>query len=267
MKDILKPLHSDSLVDVFISRFEDLILTGKIAIGQKLPSERELALQLGVSRPVVHEGLVDLAAKGLVTMKPRIGTVVNDYRKEGSLAILNSIINYQQGAIDEGLLESLLQIRLLVESETSRLAAANRTEDHLRELREILEKEESAGPRECKEDHRTRLQVPPYHRHGIRKRHLPPAHQLVQAGIHELHRRVLFRPCQCAGHNSLPWQARGCHCKEERRAGGERHDRDIEPRRRAFAHNPQPAQKEGAMSAQAALSVRRSRNRRTSHRA
>src|SRR5512137_2428558 len=84
MKEILKPLKADSLVEVFISRFENLILTGKIAIGQKLPSERELALQLGVSRPVVHEGLVDLAAKGLVTMKPRVGTMVNDYRKEGS---------------------------------------------------------------------------------------------------------------------------------------------------------------------------------------
>ena len=54
-----------------------------------------------MSRPVVHEGLVDLAAKGLVTLKPRVGTVVNDFRKEGSLAILNSIINYQQGEIDE----------------------------------------------------------------------------------------------------------------------------------------------------------------------
>ena len=32
MKDILKPLHSDSLVEVFISRFENLILTGKIAL-------------------------------------------------------------------------------------------------------------------------------------------------------------------------------------------------------------------------------------------
>ena len=135
MKDILKPLHSDSLVEVFISRFEDLILTGKIAIGQRLPSERELALQLGVSRPVVHEGLVDLAAKGLVTMKPRVGTFVNDYRKEGSLSILNSIINYQQGSLDEDLLESLLATRLLVETENTRLAAAKRTEEHLREFR------------------------------------------------------------------------------------------------------------------------------------
>ena len=150
MKDILKPLKADSLVDVFISRFEDLILTGRIAVGQRLPSERELAMQLGVSRPVVHEGLLDLAAKGLVTMKPRVGTVVNDYRKEGSLPILYSIINYQQGALDEGLLESLLATRLLVETETTRLAALNRTEEHLGEFRGILRAEEETDPKDVK---------------------------------------------------------------------------------------------------------------------
>ena len=150
MKDILKPLKADSLVEVFISRFEDLILTGKVAMGQKLPSERELALQLGVSRPVVHEGLIDLAAKGLVTMKPRVGTVVNDYRREGSLAILNSIINYQQGGLDEQLLSSLLAIRELVETETTRLAAQNRTEEHLKELHAIVQAEEKAPSQDLK---------------------------------------------------------------------------------------------------------------------
>jgi fatty acid metabolism transcriptional regulator FadR len=150
MKDILKPLKSDSLVEVFISRFENLILTGRIAIGQKLPSERELALQLGVSRPVVHEGLIDLAAKGLVTMKPRVGTVVNDYRKGGSLAILNSIINYQQGGLDRNLLDSLLATRQLVETETSRLAARTRTEEHMDEFHGIVDAEETANPRDLK---------------------------------------------------------------------------------------------------------------------
>ena len=82
MQDMLKPLKTESLKEVFISRFENLILTGRLAIGQKLPPERELALQLGVSRPVVHEGLVELAAKGLVKLKPRAGAVVNDYRME-----------------------------------------------------------------------------------------------------------------------------------------------------------------------------------------
>jgi DNA-binding FadR family transcriptional regulator len=150
MNEILKPLKADSLVEVFVSRFEDLILTGKIAIGQKLPSERELALQLGVSRPIVHEGLVDLAAKGLVTLRPRVGTVVNDYRKEGSLAILNSIINYRQDRLDVGLLESLLETRLLVETETTRLAAVNRTEDNIREFHRIVEEETAVNTADLK---------------------------------------------------------------------------------------------------------------------
>jgi len=148
LRDILKPLKADSLVEVFVSRFEDLILTGKVAIGQKLPSERELALQLGVSRPVVHEGLLDLDAKGLVAMKPRVGTVVSDYRREGSLAILNSIINYQRGGLDERLLSSLLAIRELVETETTRLAAQNRTKEHIDELQAIIQAEEKASPRD-----------------------------------------------------------------------------------------------------------------------
>lgn len=141
MKELLDPIKSESLKEIFISRIEELILSGKLAIGEKLPSERELALQLGVSRPVVHEGLVDLAFKGLVSMTPRIGTVVNDYRKEGSLALLNSLINYRQGRIDFKLLAGTLGIRRLLEVEIARLAARNRNGDHLQELAKIIKQE------------------------------------------------------------------------------------------------------------------------------
>ncbi|MCK5153376.1 MAG: FadR family transcriptional regulator, partial [Spirochaetales bacterium] len=70
MKELLEPISTESLKDVFVSQFEDLILSGKIVSGETLPSERDLALQMGVSRPVVHEGLLELSAKGLVTIKP-----------------------------------------------------------------------------------------------------------------------------------------------------------------------------------------------------
>ena len=99
MEELLRPIRKESLKDVFVARFEKLILSGKLSIGEKLPSERELALRLGVSRPVVHDGLMDLVSKGLVSMKPRVGTVVNDYRKEGSLSMLTSLVNYQNGAL------------------------------------------------------------------------------------------------------------------------------------------------------------------------
>ena len=137
MLDLLSPLKPQSLKEQFVQRFEELILSGELKIGQKLPSERDLAQKLGVSRPVVHEGIVELATRGLVTLKPRVGTVINDFRKEGSIALLSSLINYQKGGLDEKLLESMLQLRLLMETDFARLAAMHCTKDLLETLKKI----------------------------------------------------------------------------------------------------------------------------------
>jgi GntR family transcriptional repressor for pyruvate dehydrogenase complex len=144
LEQLIEPLKTDSLKDVFVIRFEELILSGKVKIGQKLPSERELAFQLGVSRPVVHEGLVELSSRGLISLKPRVGAVVNDYRKSGSITLLSSLIQYQKGKLEPELLDSLLQMRLLMESQFARFAAQNRTDRQVKEFHEILQKEESA---------------------------------------------------------------------------------------------------------------------------
>ena len=144
MQEHLQPIRTVSLKEVFIKRFEELILSGTFPVGQKLPSERELALQLGVSRPVVHEGLVDLAAKGLVTLIPRVGTIVNDYRREGSLSILTSLVNYHRGDLEPELLSGLLEMRLLFEVETARLAALNRNRIQLDSFHKLLDKENAA---------------------------------------------------------------------------------------------------------------------------
>ena len=144
MEALLEPIKTDSLKDVFVLRFEELILSGKFKIGQRLPSERELALQLGVSRPVVHEGLVELSSRGLVTLTPRVGTVVNDYRREGSLTLLASLIQYRRGNLEPQLLESLLQLRMMMEPEFARFAATNRTDTQLAEFHNILREEEAS---------------------------------------------------------------------------------------------------------------------------
>jgi len=143
MQELLKPLKADSLKEVFVTRFEELILSGKLSIGEKLPSERELAFQMGVSRPVVHEGLVVLASKGLITLKPRVGAIVNDYRKAGSPDILNSLFNYNRGKLDPHILSSILSMRILFEVETARLAALNRSAAQVQEFRELLKREDN----------------------------------------------------------------------------------------------------------------------------
>lgn len=139
MLDGLEPVKTESLKDICIKRFEGLILSGTFSVGERLPPERELAKKLGVSRPVVHEALVDIATKGLVTMTPRKGTVVNDFRRKGSVVLLTSLLEYHDGKLDPDLLEGLLNMRLLVEIENARLAAKNRTDAQLEEFNRVLD--------------------------------------------------------------------------------------------------------------------------------
>lgn len=136
-------LKKQTLVDDFISRFEEMILSGALSIGEKLPSERELAARLGVSRPVVHEGLIDLANKGLITRSPGGGAVINDYRKDGSLPMLNSLLSIHNTLLEPKIARSTLEFRLLVEVENARLAARNRSPEQLAEMRAILEQEKN----------------------------------------------------------------------------------------------------------------------------
>ncbi len=137
----IEPLRVNSLKEACVNRLEELILSGELQAGERLPAERDLAARLGVSRPVLHESLVDLAAKGLVTILPRRGVEVNDYRKSGSMAILTSLLSYHNGELDPKFVGSLLSMRVLVETETAALAAQHATPQQLAELRAILKRE------------------------------------------------------------------------------------------------------------------------------
>jgi GntR family transcriptional regulator, transcriptional repressor for pyruvate dehydrogenase complex len=140
----IEPLHVESLKDACIARLEELILSGELKAGERLPAERDLAVKLGVSRPVLHEALVDLSGKGLVTILPRRGVEVNDFRQSGSMAILSSLLSYHNGEFDPAFTASLFEMRLLIETETARLAAVKGTPSQLSRLEEITAAEAAA---------------------------------------------------------------------------------------------------------------------------
>lgn len=140
----IQPLKPLSLKEQTIALLEELILSGELQIGQRLPAERDLAARLNISRPVLHEALVDLAAKGLVTIVPRHGVKVNDYRLNGSVAMLASLLAHRQGRLDPAMQQSLMDMRILLETETARLAALHRTPEHMHALQKILEDETKA---------------------------------------------------------------------------------------------------------------------------
>ena len=139
----LQPLQVPSLKAACVQQLEHLILSGKLKINEKLPPERDLAIQLQVSRPVVHEAIVELSTKGLVTIIPRQGTIINDYRTSGSFAMLSSLLTYNEGSLDPAFFSSLLDMRFTFEGEIARCAALNRTIEDLIKLQDILEQEQN----------------------------------------------------------------------------------------------------------------------------
>lgn len=142
-EEAILPIRQHSLKDEFIERFEALILSGKFSPGDRVPSERDLGTLFGISRPVVHEGLRTLESRGLVTIESRKGVRVNDYRKEGSIEMLLSLLNYSGGKLSQTLFDGILEMRILFEVETAGLAARRRSEDNLSDLRSLVEREKA----------------------------------------------------------------------------------------------------------------------------
>ncbi len=141
--DLLRPVEATSLKEQVQQQIEELILSGKVQPGARLPAERDLAQQLGVSRPVVHDAILELEKRGLVTLRPRHGCIVNDYRFQGSAELLASLWRHNQGALEPALTEGLLELRVAVEQQAAARLAENPSEETLGDLAEILAESEA----------------------------------------------------------------------------------------------------------------------------
>ena len=105
-----------TIKEMFVRRIEDMILNGELEIGSKLPSERELAEQMKISKTAVHGGITDMVRKGFLEVKPRKGVFVGDYARNGTLETLTSITTHNGGRLDLKNTRSLLEMRYAIES-------------------------------------------------------------------------------------------------------------------------------------------------------
>jgi GntR family transcriptional repressor for pyruvate dehydrogenase complex len=111
------------VADTVASELEKRILEGSLKPGDRLPAERELAVELGVSRPSLREAIQQLAAKGLLSTRHGGGTVVTD-RLEAQFAE-----PWQQMLQGHPMLQrDLLEFRQMLESQAAALAAERATD-------------------------------------------------------------------------------------------------------------------------------------------
>lgn len=122
--------RSDAVVEQIAAR----ISSGGFSVGERLPSERELMEQFGVSRTSIREALRTLEAQGKLEVRQGLGTfVVSKPGLESSSAILVTWLHENQHKLME-----ILEVREAIEAKAASLAAVRRTEQDLDRLEESL---------------------------------------------------------------------------------------------------------------------------------
>lgn len=125
----LKAVEARRLYRQIADQLVTLIGRGEFQPGARLPAERDLARQLGVSRPSVREALIALEVEGFVEVRVGAGVFVKnrDRVAAGRVSL----------PPDSGPFE-LIQARRVIESECAALAARNASPTQIRQLRSAL---------------------------------------------------------------------------------------------------------------------------------
>ena len=127
-------LYAPSLKELFVQKLQGMILSGELPMGAKLPSERALCQQMGVSRAVVNGGIAELARQGFLEVRPRQGAYVADYRRDGNMETLMAIMDYNGGMLGKEEIRSILEVRWGLEQMTLHRVIDNASDEQLARL-------------------------------------------------------------------------------------------------------------------------------------
>lgn len=118
-------ISTPSLKEICVQAILSRILSGELKPGDRLPAERDLAEAMGISRSSVNHGIMELENMGFLTITPRRGTIVNDYRSHPTPQSLAAVMRYSSVEMEQSLFSDLMATRLLIEGESARLACSN----------------------------------------------------------------------------------------------------------------------------------------------
>jgi GntR family transcriptional repressor for pyruvate dehydrogenase complex len=132
---IIAPVRPASACGLVVDQLSRAIHLGRFLAGDKLPPERELAKQLGVSRTTVREAVKVLEGAGLVRSKRGAAGGLSVLEQKTSAASLRKTLTERLQAITE-----IYDYRLAIECAAARLASVRRDEKDLAELARHLER-------------------------------------------------------------------------------------------------------------------------------
>ncbi|NDW07571.1 FCD domain-containing protein [Jiella sp. 40Bstr34] len=119
------------------AEFGRMITSGDLLSGDALPTEKEIQSHHGVSRTVVREAIRHLAAKGLVSVGPKVGTKVRP-RIAWNMLDADVMAWHLTAPVRRPFIEALYEMRLINEPNAARLAARRIDEAQSERLRRAL---------------------------------------------------------------------------------------------------------------------------------
>lgn len=138
---IFVPIRSSKISDEVYKQLVSLISSGQLKPGEKLPSEREMATDFGISRQSIREALYRAEIVGLIEVRQGEGSFVLSSIGESLKAPLLVLLEEEAGRIFE-----FLEVRKLIEGWCAERAAREATGEDLEEMKEILENMKNSTP-------------------------------------------------------------------------------------------------------------------------
>ena len=136
-RTVFRPIKVERVAEKIASQLKKAITDGTFRVGDRLPSERDLAEQMGVSRPSVREAIQQLELLGMLESVHGGGTLVKSLIEQEIQRPMEIVLGEDKQKVVE-----LTEVRAFMEAWAARQAAANRTEDELERMRGWLEEME-----------------------------------------------------------------------------------------------------------------------------
>jgi GntR family transcriptional regulator, transcriptional repressor for pyruvate dehydrogenase complex len=125
--------------DQLLSTLTEEVVSGRLAAGARLPSERQLTERSGLSRPVIREVLRGLEERGLVQIEPGRGTFVRELSAFNGARPMS--VAYRRSLATPS---DLVAARLVLEQAAAEGAATHATDEDIAALRQALESFDAA---------------------------------------------------------------------------------------------------------------------------
>jgi DNA-binding FadR family transcriptional regulator len=128
-----RTIRTQRVYEQIAEQIEDVIRSQGLKAGDRLPAERELADQFGVSRPSIREAMIALETAGLIEVRTGDGTYVKQVAPRGL-----PVLNWRPSDPGPGVLEQF-QARKLIEPELAALAATRIDLEGITYLSDLVE--------------------------------------------------------------------------------------------------------------------------------